>query len=390
MSRTIHPFPARMAPDIALACMSTATRGSPLSVLDPMCGSGTVLSIATAQGHHAEGFDIDPLAVLISTVAIGDFDTSNLATDAIRLVQATRRSRMKALPWSDNETLRFAEYWFADRQRSELNRLSHQINGLEDTRLRQVMQVALSRIIITKKPKASLAADTSHSRPHRVITSSDYDVLAGFIASVNELARLLNRRTLNGIARVRLGDVRDLDVAAESIDLVVTSPPYLNAIDYLRGHRLALIWFGYSIPELRLIRSESVGANRALDVPPEPTVTTLVQLIESSVANPESLPAPTIARFARDISLFASELYRVARHGATVTTVVGNSTLRDNFIRNDLLVSEALRAAGFMIQTSSSRDLPESQRYMPISPTNQNSRMAKRMRTETVLTATKS
>ena len=62
----VHPFPARMAPGIALAAMP-ADSGQ-LRVLDPMMGSGTVLAMARARGHRGFGFDLDPLAVLICKV----------------------------------------------------------------------------------------------------------------------------------------------------------------------------------------------------------------------------------------------------------------------------------------------------------------------------------
>src|SRR5258705_2676554 len=62
----IHPFPARMAPGIALAALGESE--TPLRVLDPMTGSGTVLAVARAYGHRAFGVDIDPLAVLLAGV----------------------------------------------------------------------------------------------------------------------------------------------------------------------------------------------------------------------------------------------------------------------------------------------------------------------------------
>src|SRR5437879_1941617 len=62
----VHPFPARMAPGIALEVIATAK--GPLCVLDPMSGSGTVLAVARSRGHRAIGIDIDPLAALISKV----------------------------------------------------------------------------------------------------------------------------------------------------------------------------------------------------------------------------------------------------------------------------------------------------------------------------------
>ncbi len=67
MIRPIHPFPARMAPDLAISELTSLKRGS--VVLDPMAGSGTVLRQASENGLTAIGFDVDPMAVLISRVA---------------------------------------------------------------------------------------------------------------------------------------------------------------------------------------------------------------------------------------------------------------------------------------------------------------------------------
>src|SRR5206468_5416612 len=70
---------------------------------------------------------------------------------------------------------------------------------------------------------------------------------------------------------VKRGDARKLDVESSSIDLVLTSPPYLNGIDYLRCSKFSLVWMGYSVAELREIRGDSVGAEaslqEALDAP---------------------------------------------------------------------------------------------------------------------------
>src|SRR6185436_394050 len=62
----IHPFPARMAPGIALEALGAGK--APLRVFDPMAGSGTVLAVARAKGHRAFGSDVDPLAVLLAGV----------------------------------------------------------------------------------------------------------------------------------------------------------------------------------------------------------------------------------------------------------------------------------------------------------------------------------
>ncbi len=387
--RTVHPFPARMAPEVALRSISRHAESTTLKVLDPMCGSGTVLAAATAEGHKAVGFDLDPLAVLMSNVAVRKADTDAVAVAAESSVRQARGSRATAPRWDCEQTVAFAEYWFARDQRVALTRLSYAIDEVEDAAVQDVLSLALSRIIVTKAPKASLAADTSHSRPHRVIDRSDYDVLEGFLGSVKAVARILGSRELGGRASAEHGDARELDIRSSSIDLVVTSPPYLNAIDYLRGHRLALIWLGYSIPTLRAIRSDSIGAERAPDLDTESHVASIVDAIHRLVAEPAAFPRKIVERYAIDLTLFAGELFRVCRKGARVVIVIGNSTLRGNFIRNDLLVGRALRSAGFEITSTRSRELPETRRYLPVRAQNARSTIGKRMRTEVVMNARK-
>lgn len=379
-----------MAPEIATDYLSVREDGTSLSILDPMCGSGTVLSVAAERGHHAIGFDVDPLAVMMTRVATRPIDTSPLLEQATSLVAVARESRVRKPRWDDVQTQNFARFWFGSTQRVALNRLSLALDEVANEAARETLQIALSRIIITKSPKASLAADTSHSRPHRTIESSQYDVFDGFLRSVRELTRLLDKRVMTGSAEAFRGDSRGLaDVPDGSVDLAITSPPYLNAIDYLRGHKLSLIWLGHTIPELRDIRSNSIGAERALGAVPVERVASMVDVIKASASDPDALPVPTITRYAHDVCMFADELYRVAREGAQVIAVVGNSTLKGNFISNDGMVKRAFDDAGFTFEERVERDLPENSRYMPISTSDHASSMAKRMRTEVVLTVKK-
>jgi hypothetical protein len=99
-----------------------------------------------------------------------------------------------------------------------------------------------------------------------VALTSDYDVLAGFERSLDIIRDRMVRPASCGVSQVMLGDARSLIFADRSVDRVLTSPPYLNAIDYMRGHRLSLVWLGHSLPALRAIRSGSVGSEKGLDV----------------------------------------------------------------------------------------------------------------------------
>jgi hypothetical protein len=384
-ARTLHPFPARMAPEIAMDSIPQSAADK-LSILDPMCGSGTVLTIAAQRGHKAHGRDTDPLAVLMTKVATARLKVDELSELGETIVARAARSTANRLPWADAETIAFANYWFGDRQQTQLIRICKQIDKVSNARARSALQIALSRTIVTKTPCASLAADTSHSRPHRVLDTSDYDVYDGFAQSTYEVAKLLGRRSISVEASVHQGDARRLvGIPRSSVDLVVTSPPYLNAIDYMRGHKMSLVWFGYTISELRNIRASAVGTERALPPDKAENVRHLMELYTGPHVDQSDLPTGIIARYCHDLVLFSSELAHAVKLGGKVVLVIGNSNLKGKYIRNDLLVEHSFASAGFSCTNREERDLPENLRYLPIS-TKHSSPIAKRMRTEVILT----
>lgn len=385
-ARSIHPFPARMAPEIALDAIPERHGDNRITVIDPMCGSGTVLSAAVSRGQDAIGVDIDPLAVLMSQVATAEIDATKLLLAAQEACEIARTSAGTA-PWIDDETERFVDYWFGPQQKRDLIALTCAIDAVDGDQLRAALRVAFSRIIITKTPQASLAADTSHSRPHKVIDASDYDVLDGFLRSVRSLKRLLDARVATGAATVKRGDSRVLEgVESGSVDLAVTSPPYLNALDYMRGHKFALVWFGYSIPELRSLRGSSIGAERAPDLQPSAHAAELVEFIRSDVADQSLLPTGTLQRFADDMAGFSQAIRRVLKNEGHIVLVIGNSTLRGNYIRNDVIVRRAMENVGFTLAARIEREIPASSRYMAINTQSATSALSNRMRSEVVLT----
>lgn len=391
--KTIHPFPARMAPDLALAVLEDMPQGS--NILDPMMGSGTVIRQALEFGHNAIGYDLDPLAVLMTrawTTEVEDGAIATLFNEVISRVAAMGQT-VPTLEWQqDDETQSFLEFWFYDAQRQDLARLAYVIAELEASTITQpleaalnVLKVAFSRIIVTKEQAASLARDTSHSRPHRVATVSEYRVIPNFERSVAQLRRRLAEHPPRGTARIGRGDARALQLDADSVDAVITSPPYLNAIDYMRGHRMSLVWLGHSIPSLRIVRSSAIGAERAADIH---TRQAEVLAVIESMRGPDALDRRlegVMERYALDLIGMTSEIARVLRPNGRATLVVGNSCIKGKFIENARGAATASMLAGMPIVATRERDLPNANRYLPVTGKS----LSKRMRTETVLTCQK-
>lgn len=386
LARAIHPFPARMAPEVALAVVGEAA--TPRRVLDPMCGSGTVLSLGVQHGHHVTGFDLDPLAVLMARVATQSVEASGLAGLAAQCLARARRSRATDKAWSNEETREFARYWFGIGQRNQLVRLSRAINELDAGPERDALQLCLSRLIVTKSPRASLAADTAHSRPHRVVTHSDYDVYTGFSASVDSVASKLATRELTGTATIKRGDARNVEMFSEgSFDLVVTSPPYLNAIDYLRGHRLALIWLGHELSDLRAVRSASIGSEASRPLPPTEANEDLLRRVLGDETIGSARIQRLVMRYAHDMLELASNVNRCLVVGGSAVVVVADSVLKGQRIPTGEIVRTALREKGMAIESVATREIPATLRYLPYAKAG--SQLSKRMKDEYVVTARK-
>ena len=368
----IHPFPARMAPGIALDALGEST--TPLRVLDPMAGSGTVLAVARARGHRAIGVDLDPLAVLLAGVWTRTVDSEAVTEKAAEVLDRAKDAARtlqsgSAYPaGSDDDTRKFIRYWFDDYARSQLAALSGAISRVRDDATRDVLWCGFSRLIITKSAGASLAMDLSHSRPHKEFTTAPVKPFNRFIAAVQTVVSNCPQSgtaSVGPAAIVKRGDARKLEIGKGSIDLVLTSPPYLNAIDYMRCSKFSLVWMGYNVDSLRQIRGESVGteasSEEALAAP------WVKSLIKQLGLTPELSDRDNalLARYVWDMGSSLAEVSRVLKTGGKAVYVVGDSTVRGTFIRNSAIVAAVAQEHGLKLESRHSRALPANRRYMP-------------------------
>jgi methylase of polypeptide subunit release factors len=393
----VHPFPARMAPGIVLDVL--ASESKPIRVLDPMMGSGTVLAVARAYGHFAQGVDIDPLAVLLTRVWTTAVDIRGVERKSADVLERARRdSRIRPMRDSypinsDSETREFVRYWFDDHARRQLASLSRAINAVRDNRIRDALWCAFSRLIITKQAGASLAMDLSHSRPHKAFDRAPIKPFDKFIDAVRLVLKNCikhNQLDRGPATKISLGDARCLPIGSGTIDLVLTSPPYLNAIDYMRCSKFSLVWMGYNVRELSGIRTDSVGTEcgdqQACENESVRKVIAALNLSSTLSARHEAV----LAHYIEDMKNSIDEVARVLAPTGKAIYVVGENTVRGTFIPNAKIVSAIAELAGLKVDTRRERLLPANRRYLP-PPKKRNAPEALdgRMRREVILSLSK-
>lgn len=375
-----------MAPEVALDKIQLLTKRGGV-VLDPMCGSGTVVRVAMDQDRKGIGADLDPLAVIITRATCMPDWSSDLHARAEDVIRNAKR-RSSALPsWiaSDLATVEFVQYWFGSRQVPDLARLARVL--ADRPRRDDALRIALSRLIVTKESAASLARDTAHSRPHRVRDLNDFDVFEAYLSAAQRLESLAAPADDAPRASVRRADARRLNhVDSASVDLVVTSPPYLNAIDYLRGHRMSLVWLGWTVGELRDLRASTIGAERGL--PTDTETETARKLAAKAVRRFSALTnrqQGMVTRFANDMDRLCATLGRVVKLGGHAVFVVADSQLGGIGIENSSVCRIAARSHGFEVVKRQRREIPAHHRYLP-PPKNDGGALSQRMREEIIFT----
>lgn len=413
-SHNFHSFPAKFPPQLPRKFIEGLTAPGDV-VLDPMMGSGTTVLEAYFSGRHGVGFDIDPLALILTKAKVTPLNGrlvaqigNEISEQAERAVRERRNELEKALDirW-DPKTRDFIDYWFTPETQIDLLALITEIEQIEDTKIRAFFELAFSAIIITKSGGVSLAFDLAHTRPHRakVVIGRIGEVVLGseLTDSSSRRIKLLTKtlrspfrefgkrveQNLGGLPEsesdriqpylkgllepeperiepyIAPGNAQGLPLDDKSVDLIVTSPPYVsNAIDYMRAHKFSLVWMGYLIDELGQKRNEYIGGEAVTDFDFEDLPARTRQIV-AYIADRDEKKGRVLHRYFSEMTRTLREMFRVLKPGKAAIVVIGSSVMRGRDTETHTCLAEIGQQTGFRVPKIGVRNLDRNRRMMP-------------------------
>lgn len=259
---SFHWYPARFVPQIPSTLIGYfSERGD--TVLDPFCGSGTTLLEAFRLDRKPIGIDLHPAAIMMTKAKLLPMEYADIEA-LLRLSENLATSEWRGLIQHhadlDIPNMDENRKWFHHQTLIELACLYSAIRKLESTEQCIIAQSCFSSIlnrVCSQDRHYGWICD--NVRPKKIVYKDAFDAFRSklhqyqkFKTEYESGLQTLGPRYVHHEDIVLLcGDSRQLlgKLDSDSIDLAITSPPYLNVTDYIKSFRLYMLWFGPSVWE---------------------------------------------------------------------------------------------------------------------------------------------
>lgn len=310
----IHPYPCKFPSAIVREYLDEPG----LVVLDPFCGSGTTLLESAMFGSSVVGIDVNPIAVMISRAKLASLDSGEFK----KLDELIEKVHL----WDGNPNNKLPEFqgkahWFSEGAQTAFGYLRAEVDELgRETDLWNVAAVALSSIV------NRFSNQDTETRYARVERNPDPKAIA--LAFETKLETLIKGLLARGDfeqsvqRQVILGDIRtDTEILPETIDRVVTSPPYANTMDYYLYHKQRMNILGF---DFKIAQNSEIGSRYEF----------------SSKKAPKE-------KWDEDYLAALRNVYSKLRKGGVAIYVIGDSQIAGELVNGGLMTKRLAEKIGF-------------------------------------------
>lgn len=283
----IYPYKGKFHPQMIRALLNFMRVKEGETILDPFIGSGTAALESQVLGINSMGIDISPVCVLISKVK----------TESVSVIEKIKDAK--------SEILKNNGYSLMNLDRT--SGLRDSINNVNDEKARNFFLTA------------ELVAHSDKNRRGRDFNESFKNNVEKMIASVEDMNKASKELNLKlGNVNIEKGDSRAINLKDNSVDGIITSPPYSIALDYVKNDAHALEALGI---DTKKVREEFIGVRGS--------------------------GREKVELYNQDMMKSIDEMFRVLKPKKFCAIVIGNATYLGNEVKTTEFVTEHAKKAGF-------------------------------------------
>jgi hypothetical protein len=368
LTHCYHRYPAKFIPQLVEKLMDEYL----ISIKEPhvndlFMGSGTTIACATSRGYRASGTDINCISELITRVKSTPINPVILREKTEKLFADLSFLESETLffthikPYIPKANVERIDYWFKPEVKEELGIILARIKEEPDINIQNFFIVCFSHIL--KTVSIWLMGST---KPTRDFNKKIQKSIVCFKKHLKKMEKRNKefwtivpdntRNNLDLYLNIKRGNAKNQPIDDETVDIQITSSPYVTSYEYADLHQLSTLWLEYAA-DLSEYRKEFIGTaykqyeDRQLK-------TKIAQSIVNQMSVKDQKMAKAIEAFFIDMQECFDETYRILKPGGRCCYVIGNTALRRVEILNAEVFAESMQYSGLIIDRIIKREIP--------------------------------
>ena len=369
LTHCYHRYPAKFIPQLVEKLMDEYLIGfGPFHVNDLFMGSGTTLACAIARGYFASGTDINYSAELIAKAKCTPIEPTLLKNkvgkfidDLSFLEDRTLFTSSKYKPQVPKSKIERIDYWFEPKTVEELGIILSRIGCEKDENVKIFLKCCFSHILKTcsrwlmSSTKPTIDKSKKIPRPLGVFKKHVKRMVKGnelFWSIVPENVK----RNINKYLIINRQDARRQPVKDNTIDIQITSSPYVTSYEYADLHQLTTIWLEPEV-DLKEYKKQFIGTSAKTNGA-RILKSQVGKDIENKLQKVDKKMADEVEAFFVDIQECFDETYRILKDSGRCCYVIGNTKLKGVDIFNAEVFAESMQYSGLKIDRIIKREIP--------------------------------
>jgi len=355
-------------------------------ILDPWNGAGTTTLVSSSLGYRSYGFDINPVMVIVAKSKLyypNEFNLSKLSDaldDSLKVKRNLSQNGDPLFAWFDESTVRsirkleyVIRHTCGGHDDNTYMKFFMNMNNIScDLAFFYVVLFELLRVytsvFVGSNPTWLKIANCEEEKIHKSYSSICND----YKEHMNRLLQLLDMQIDSSKAIIQIGDSKNIHLADNSVDCIITSPPYCTRIDYAIYTRVELALIGYSNEEFDHVRRGMIGT---------PTVSSMIKDYASckcsniyadvlhTISSHNSKAAQsyyykTYSQYFLDMDESINEITRVLKQGSKVSIVLQDSWFKDVYIDIPNIIRLMFEYHGFELLSLDTAKVSNNMRYI--------------------------
>lgn len=341
-----HRYPAKFLPNVVKKIIEDYSPDNCNIIADLFAGCGTTLVEAKVHGKRSIGTDINPVARLITKVK-----TTPIHPDKLRQTFDNLHNSFDSFDENDYIDIQKHErldHWFFPVEKAKIAFLYDVVSKITEEDVRDFFYVCISHIL--KNCSRWLQTSTKPQVDKNKNIPNPFDEFKHHCVKMMKRNQefydyIVDKDYSNVRCDILLEDARHTNIKEGTIDMIITSPPYVTSYEYADIHQLTAYWMEY-VSSMSDFRKKFIGTSYSGNSSLEVKGSLLAQKIVYDLAEKSKNIARNVAQYFNDMYAVAVEMSRILAPNGHVCIVIGNTKIKDVDIRSAEVFYEFLMEVG--------------------------------------------